>query len=395
MCGLLLLSALSTSARAEEGSIGGVIRSGGDGVGAHRIMLIRFGPDNDVQRTSGETNAQGEFLFENLSTDGSFTYFVGIRYQDQLHRSEPISLQDTLRRTDLVLNLDDPSAQALPAQPDAPTLQVTSHLMVIVKRNERLEMREILKIVNRGTIAFTGPTGAASDVPHGSFHLSLPPGYYDLQGIGGELDASHIRQHATGLFYTAPLEPGEHNVMFTYALPLQGRVMMILPRRTLPTDVLDVLVEEESLAATSDLSFAGRVSVEPHVFTHFRGTDLPARSRSWLQLAQRATAFPALRVGVYGLVVVLSLAGMTAPYARGRRVRPVAAPQLQATQQQIHDLRAAEQLLLQRISRLDKQREAGTIDDANYHPRRHDYKAQLCSLLRQFQQIGEYQNQRV
>ena len=187
MCGLLLLSALSTSARAEEGSIGGVIRSGGDGVGAHRIMLIRFGPDNDVQRTSGETNAQGEFLFENLSTDGSFTYFVGIRYQDQLHRSEPISLQDTLRRTDLVLNLDDPSAQALPAQPDAPTLQVTSHLMVIVKRNERLEVREILKIVNRGTIAFTGPAGAASDVPHGSFHLSLPPGYYDLEGIGGGL----------------------------------------------------------------------------------------------------------------------------------------------------------------------------------------------------------------
>ncbi len=395
MCGLLLLIALSTSVRAEEGSIGGVIRSGGEVVGAHRIMLIRFGPDNDVQRTPGETNAQGEFLFEDLSTDGSFTYFVGIRYKDQLHRSEPISLQDTPRRTDLVLNLDDPSAQALPAQPAAPRLQVTSHLMVIVKRNERLEVREILKIVNRGTTALTGPAGAAPGDVHGSFHLSLPQDYYDLQGIEGGLDSSQIRQNATGLFYTAPLEPGEHNLMFTYALPLQGKVMMILPRRTLPTDVLDVLVEEESFVATSDLSFAGRVSVEPHVFTHFRGTDLPERSRSWLQLAQRATAFPALRVGAYGLVVVLSLAGMAAPYTRGWRAKPVAAPQLQATPQQIHDLRAAEQLLLQRISQLDRQREAGTIDDANYHPHRHDYKAQLCSLLRQFQQIEEYQSQRV
>ena len=395
VCGLLLLSALSTSVRAEEGSIGGVIRSGGEVVGAHRIMLIRFGPDNDVQRTPGETNAQGEFLFENLSTDGIFTYFVGIRYQDQLHRSEPITLQDTPHRTDLVLNLDDPSAQALPAQPDTPMLQVTSHLMVIVKRNERLEVREIVKIVNRGTTAFTGSAGAAPGGIHGSFHLPLPQGYYDLQGIEGGLDSSQIRQHATGLFYTAPLEPGEHNLMFTYALPLQGKVMMILPRRTLPTDVLDVLVEEESFVATSDLSFAGRVSVEPHVFTHFRGTDLPERSRSWLQLAQQATAFPALRVGAYGLVVVLSLAGMTAPYARGRRAKPVAAPQLQATPEQIHDLRAAEQLLLQRISQLDRRREAGAIDDVDYHPRRRDYKAQLCGLLRQFQQIGEYQNQRV
>jgi hypothetical protein len=393
-CGLLLLSALSTSVRAEEGSIGGVIRSGGEVVGAHRIMLIRFGPDNDVQRTPGETNAQGEFLFENLSTGGGFTYFVGIRYQDQLHRSEPISLQDTPHRADLVLNLDDPSAQALPAQPAAPTLHVTSHLMVIVKRNERLEVREIVKIVNRGTTAFAGSADADSGSPHGSFHLSLPKGYYELQGIEG-LDLSLVRQHATGLIYTAPLKPGEHNVMFTYALPLQGRVMIILPRRTLPTDVLDVLVEEESFAATSDLSFAGRVSVEPHVFTHFRGVDLPERSRSWLQLAQRATALPALRVGVYGLVVVLSLTGMAAPYARGRRAKPIAAPQLQATPQQIHDLRAAEQLLLQRISQIDRRWEAGAIDDMDYHPRRRDYKTQLCSLLRQLQQIGEHQNQRV
>jgi hypothetical protein len=394
-CGLLLLSALSTSIGAEEGSIGGVIRSAGEAVGVHRIMLIRFGPDNDVQRTPGETNAQGEFLFENLSTGGGFTYFVGIRYQDQLHRSEPISLQDTPHRADLVLNLDDPSAQALPAQPAAPTLHVTSHLMVIVKRNERLEVREIVKIVNRGTAAFTGPAGGAPGGVHGSFHLSLPQGYYDLQGIEGELDSSQIRQHATGLIYTAPLEPGEHNLMFTYTLPLQGKVMMILPRRTLPTDVLDVLVEEESFAATSDLSFAGRVSVEPHVFTHFRGVDLPERSRSWLQLAQRATALPALRVGVYGLVVVLSLTGMAAPYARGRRAKPIAAPQLQATPQQIHDLRAAEQLLLQRISQIDRRWEAGAIDDMDYHPRRRDYKTQLCSLLRQLQQIGEHQNQRV
>ena len=392
LCGLLLLGALSTRlGAAEHGSIGGVIRSAGQVVAAHRIMLIRFGPDNDVQRTPGETDAQGGFLFENLSTDGRFTYFVGIRYQEQLHRSEPISLQDMPHRTDLVLNLDDPSAQALPARPDAPTLHVSSHLMVLVKRHDRLEVREIVKIVNRGTEAFTGP----ADAPHGSFHLSLPQGYFDLQGIEGGLDPSQVRQHASGLFYTAPLEPGQHDLMFTYALPLQGRVIMIRPRRTLPTDVLDVLVEEESLAATSDLSFAGRVSIEPHVFTHFRGVDLPERSRAWLQLAQRATPFPALRVGAYGLVVALSLAAMAAPYARTRRVTSMVAAQVQVTPQQVHEWRAAEQMLLQRISQLDRQREAGAIADAAYHPRRRDYKTQLCGLLRQLHQIGEHQNQRV
>lgn len=389
--GLILLGALSTRLEAaEHGSIGGVIRSAGQVVAAHRIMLIRFGPDNDVQRTPGETNAQGAFLFENLPTDGRFTYFVGIRYQEQLHRSEPISLQEMPHQTDLVLNLDDPSAQALPARPDAPALHVSSHLMVIVKRNDRLEVREIVKVVNRGTEAFTGP----ADAPHGSFHLSLPQGYYDLQGIEGGLDPSQVRQHATGLFYMAPLEPGQHDLMFTYALPLQGRVVMMRSRRTLPTDVLDVLVEEASLAATSDLSFAGRVPIEPHVFTHFRGVDLPEQSRAWVQLAQRATTLPAVRAGAYGLVVALSLAAMAAPYARTQRVKSMAASPVQATPQQVREWRAAEQTLLRRIAQLDGQWEAGAIADAAYHPRRRDYKAQLCGLLRQLHQM-EHQNQRV
>ena len=42
-----------------HGSIGGVVQSAGRAVGSHRIMLIRFGPENDVQRTPGETDAQG------------------------------------------------------------------------------------------------------------------------------------------------------------------------------------------------------------------------------------------------------------------------------------------------------------------------------------------------
>ena len=378
-----------------QGSIGGVVRSAGDVVPSHRVMLIRFGPDNDVQRTPGETDGQGAFLFENLSTDAGFTYFVGIRYGEQLHRSEPISLQELPKRTDVVLDLDDPSAQALPTLPDVPALRVTSHLMVVVKRNDRLEAREIVKILNRGAVAAGVASGAGAD-PHGSFRLALPPGYYDLKGVEGDLDSSQVRQHDTGLIYTAPLEPGEHSLMFTYALPLQGKVMMIVPRRTLRTDVLDILVEEQSFAATSDLEFAGRVSIEPHVFTHFRGSDLPERSRSWLQLAQRARPVPALQVGVYGLVVAVSLAGVAAPCVRTRRAGPAAlAPAVPPTVQQLQELRQIELLLLQRISRLDREHEAGAIADADYHPRRGDYKAQLCQILRQLLQAEGRQNQRV
>ena len=392
---LMLVSLLPGRVLAQEqGSIGGVVRSAGETVASHRIMLIRFGPNNDVQRTPGETDPEGAFLFDSLSTDSGFTYFVGIRFGEQLHRSEPISLAELPNRTDIVLNLDDPAAQALPEQPSAPALRVTSHLMVVVKRDDRLEAREIVKVLSHGMDATGGPSEARPD-PHGSFRLALPPGYYDLKGIEGDLDSSHVRRHETGLVYTAPLEPGEHSIMFTYALPLEGKVTMIIPRRTLPTDVLDILVEEQSFAATSDLEFAGRVSIEPHVFTHFRGANLSEGSRSWLQLAQRARPVPALQVGVYGLVVVVSLAGAAAPYVRTRRAATAPLPPpVPPTVPQLQELRQTESLLLQRISRLDREHEAGAIADADYLPRRGDYKTQLCLILRQLQQVAERQNQR-
>jgi hypothetical protein len=48
------------------GRIRGVIQREGKGLAEQRIMLIRFGPNQDVQRFPGQTDAEGRFLFENL-----------------------------------------------------------------------------------------------------------------------------------------------------------------------------------------------------------------------------------------------------------------------------------------------------------------------------------------
>src|SRR5689334_15535993 len=75
------------------GRIRGVIQREGQGLAEQRIMLIRFGPNQDVQRFPGQTDAEGRFLFENLEIGPAFTYFVGIRYKEQLRRSDPVILQ--------------------------------------------------------------------------------------------------------------------------------------------------------------------------------------------------------------------------------------------------------------------------------------------------------------
>ncbi len=106
VCGLLWLGLWPALLSAEEyGSISGVIQREGHGVAAHRIMLIRRGPQQEVQRTPGQTDAQGGFRFGNLATGQEYTYFVGIRYEEQLYSSDPVVLEQGQQVSGVVIAL--------------------------------------------------------------------------------------------------------------------------------------------------------------------------------------------------------------------------------------------------------------------------------------------------
>jgi hypothetical protein len=151
--------------------------------------------------------------------------------------------------------------------------------------------------------------------------------------------------------------------------------------------MLDVLVEDEQLHASSDLAFGGRVSVEPHIFAHFRGTNLEAHSRSWLQLAPRQTSASWLHIGAYGLIVSIVLLGVCMP------LRDVwhspAQPEHRETNVRQHaqrsDGKGAGRYLLQSIARLDDEYESGGVDADTYQQRRQACKEQLYKLVEELQ----------
>jgi len=95
----------------EQGSISGMIQRAGRGVAAHRIMLIRTGPQHEVQRTPGQTDAQGGFRFEHLATGPEYTYYIGIRYDEQLYRSDPVVLEPGQQVSGVVIALAEPAGQ--------------------------------------------------------------------------------------------------------------------------------------------------------------------------------------------------------------------------------------------------------------------------------------------
>jgi hypothetical protein len=381
----LVIGGLPYIGRAEGvGRIRGIVQREGQGFAEQRIMLIRFGPNQDVQRFPGQTDAAGRFLFANLETGSAFTYFVGIRYKDQLHRSEPVILQGE-EPAEVVLEVREPPAQEAQGSDAPPQLRVLNRLMVIVGRGTHLEVREVIRVANTGTTPYIDKAGhgGATGI---SLYLPLPQGHSNMSQVQG-LHAEYVHVDASGLSYLAPLPPGEHQIVYTYNLPWHDSLATILVERTLGTAMLDVLVEDEHLHASSDLAFGGRVSIEPHFFAHFRGTNLEAHSRSWLQLTPRQTSASWLHIGAYGLVVGIVLLGVFMPL-RGVWHRP-AQPEHRETNGLQHaqrsDVKGAGRYLLQSIARLDDEYENGIVDADTYQQRRQAYKEQLCKLVEELQ----------
>ena len=391
ICSVLVIGWLPRIGRTEGmGRIRGIVQREGKGFAEQRIMLIRFGPNQDVQRFPGQTDAEGRFLFENLETGPAFTYFVGIRYKEQLRRSDPVILQSE-EPVEVVLKVSEQPAQEATVSDALPQLRIINHLMVIVGRGTHLEVREVVRIVNTGTTPYIDRAGhgGATGI---SLHLPLPQGHYNIGQVQG-LNTEYVHIDPSGLSYLAPLPPGEHQIVYTYNLPWHDSLATILVDRMLGTSMLDVLVEDEHLNATSDLPFGGRVSIDPHVFAHFRGMNLVAHSRSWLQLTPRQTSASLLHVGAYGLIMGIVLLGVLIPLHDVWHGQ--AQPDHRETDALQHaqrsDVKGVGRHLLQSIARLDNEYENSMVDDDTYQQRRQAYKEQLYKLIEELQRSGASQ----
>src|SRR5712691_7049695 len=385
ICSALVIGWLPRVGRTEGvGRIRGVIQREGKGFAEQRIMLIRFGPNQDVQRFPGQTDAEGRFIFENLETGPAFTYFVGIRYKEQLRRSDPVILQSE-EPAEVVLEVSEQPAQEAKGSDAPPPLRIINHLMVIIGRGTHLEVREVVRLDNTGTIPYIERAGhgGATGI---SLHLPLPQGHYNLGQVQG-LNTEYVHVDPSGLSYLAPLPPGEHQIVYTYNLRWHDGLATILVERTLGTSLLDVLVEDEHLNATSDLPFGGRVSIDPHVFAHFRGMNLEAHSRSWLQLTPRQISASLLYMGAYGLIIGITLLGVLMPFHNVWHGR---AQQEQreidfVKHEQIQDVKGTVWHLIRSIARLDDAHQDGMVDASTYGQRRQAYKDQLFQLVEQLQ----------
>ena len=380
----LLLVAPDAAWSAASGRIEGVAQQEGKAIANHRIMLIRFGPGEAVDRTPGETDAAGAFAFEGLETGEAYRYVVGIRYEGQLFRSESLQLSENETKRNVALQVGAGGTPALGA--GAAQVNMPHQIMAIVLRDGHLEVREVVTIQNPGSAPYRG---AASGGHPYVLHLPLPEGYDKLRDIGG-VEAQHLRSEPAGLFLTQPLAPGTHRLTYTYELPMPSRVRTLLFRHSLPTGVIDVLADAKRLAASSNLQFAGEVPIESHTFLHYRGVNPEAGARQWVQITRLGAGVSrALRIASATCIVAIALAGLALPLYNVWRRRSRASVAAAPSAEDIRAWRAEQSQLLTAIAQLDDEHAAGALDASAHRQRRQAYKQQLRQVAEALRQAPQ------
>ncbi len=371
---LLCLSLMSPdlARSAASGRIEGVVQQEGKAIASHRIMLIRFGPGQDVNRTPGETDAEGRFAFEGLETGDAFTYFVGIRYEGQLFRSESLQLSEDETKGNVVVRVGEAGTDALSSEATPSEVHVPHRVMAIVLQEDRLNVREIVTIQNPGSTPYQG-----EEKRNYVLHLPLPEDYDDLRDIQG-VAPEHVRSDRFGLYLTRPLAPGSHRLVYTYALPMTQRVRTLVLRRSLPTGMFDVFTDSKRLVATSNFQFLGEVPIQSHTFLHFRGSTPEPGTRNWVQVTRLgASVSHALRVVSYTLIIAITLIGVAMPLYHQWRLRSRSDAAAAPSAADIQAWQAEHAQLLLAIAQLDDAQATGALEEPVYRQRRQSYKQQL------------------
>jgi hypothetical protein len=251
------LSAGQASADGGDGMIEGRLTNGtagGPSVAGQTVSLQVYDEGGQIDEQTAETNADGAFHFDGLSTGPGFVYRVlvtyqGVSYQSQvgqiLQPDEPLRLNLTVYEAiedDVGLSVEESHTMVA----FSPGAAVIYEMMVINNTSDRSYV---------GSEPVSGGMGGRA-----TLHLPLPGGARDLKPHEGLMTCCVVESD-DGFVYTMPVLPGAQPVVYSYRVPFQGSSFELDQLLVYPVAELNVLMPESEVVMASDsLSDVGFVT---------------------------------------------------------------------------------------------------------------------------------------
>ena len=238
-----------------DGTAGGHV-----GPGLPVFLVSSAGPEYEMQAVTDE---DGRFRFDAPPPPDGERLGVSIQYQGAVYGAIVQVVQGlTLPMTITVYDSSD----------DERLIEASSASLLFARADratQTLWALEIVKLVNDNDQTYVPGPG-----PMQLLRFGLPPGADDLSVDTGLIGAD-VLQVDRGFAITAPVPPGEHEVMYAYSIPYDGGEMDFTKSLPYGAAGLRILVPEEVAGLSSSAGETERVTIGDRPYRLLSGTDLP------------------------------------------------------------------------------------------------------------------------
>ncbi len=339
------------------------------------IKLHAIQNDTTLKTLTMQADGNGNYSFDNLSTEHTMNYQVETTYQQITYLSQEPGLF-TPNSTATTLNL-----KVYEITTDNQNIYITQMHYLVTLSPTDLQIVQIFIIGNRGAQTYIGQNGQ-------TFTFAMPQ---QAQGVTFQNDTTSERFIKTEAGYVdqEAIVPGEESlsIIATYSVPYQGDTATV--EVPLPADVanLSVMVQQGITLISQQVTFASNRQMQGTSFSIFRGATLPKNEPLSLKLSGLSQAAPpatmpdipahqaiapssrlsqsSLMWLILGLGVLI-IGGVMGFYPYTRRANDAPATQRQR--------------LLLLLVRLDEEFATGKLEEATYQAARTKYKAELVAL---------------
>jgi len=244
----------------------------------------------------------GRFTFAVPRPDSTAHYFVTSEHQGARYFSELISVEAQSRRVPTRIVIFDSCRSA--------SRIVTLMHHVIVEDNGAAlwvrEMRMLSNPLNRTLLA------AVQDEHESAATLMfhLPPAARGFAPDNADPNAFALHGHT--VYFKGVLEPGSHQLSFTYELPWQdGRADLTVITATATRSVDFFVANAGQVASTSRLKDHGPFTIRDRTFARYGGRDVPAGQALQIRFQRHDRAdqgeHPYYALGLTGSLLLVAL----------------------------------------------------------------------------------------
>lgn len=332
------------------------------------LILTSYMGDRPTDESTLRSDADGNFLFDDLSWDRS--YGISVNFKGAQYATDKMVFLPNEDRINLELPIFEPTVEE-------DNIDVVESHMIVQAAEGIVSVADLTLFENTGERIYVGGK-ELDDGRKESLKFSTPKSAENVKFIHGAKPEDVVKT-SYGFADTTSIMPGQKRVVYTYDLPLKSGTVNFQKTIEYTTQNFLLLISDlERTAEVVGLTGGESVQIQGESFLKWTGTDLKPGHIIKAELKGASAKINYLKWGILGFLGLIILVGII--YSTISRKKLALNGISESDHKDSSDSRRVE--LLKEIALLDDNFEAGQIKEEEYRNIREIKKEELKKLTR-------------